>query len=440
MRSKSGGWNLVMQNVVSFVGIFILIAVGWLLSTDRKVMNWRLIGWGLVFQIAFALFIFHVSLGSYLFSVANGMVVKILGAAFAGTSYLFGPLASADGDGSIGFILAFQVLPAIVFFSALMSILYYCRIMPFIIKRFSYVFTKLMRISGAEALCAASNIFVGVESALTVKPFLKTMTKSEFCTILTVGMATVASSVLALYVLFLNKTFPAIAGHLVSASFLSAPAALIMSKLLLPETEKPETLGVVVDAYDEREGSLFEAIINGANAGVRLVVGIAALLLAVLGLMALVNMVLNGVGWRLNGLLGIHMDWSLEGLLGCFFYPFALVLGVEPGDAMAVSKLLGLRSIATEVPAYQMLSQYIADGVISNRSAVISTYALCGFAHVSSMAIFVGGVCALVPERTADVTKAGFRALVAATLACLMTACIAGAFYTSGIDSVLLGN
>ncbi|OVE76296.1 nucleoside transporter [bacterium E08(2017)] len=429
-----------MLNLISFAGVFFMMGVGWLLSSSRKCLNWRLIVWGLVFQAAFAAFIFYVPFGVVVFNFVNAMVVKVLGAAFAGIAFLFGPLASSSGEGSVGFVLAFQVLPAIVFFSALMSVLYYLGIMQILIRGFSFLFTKVLNISGAESLCAASNIFVGVESALTIKPHLAKMTKSEFCTVLTVGMATVASTVLAAYIGALNETFPAIAGHLVSASFLSAPAALIMSKLVMPETEKPETLGVVVKPHYEKDGSFFEAVINGANSGVRLVVGVGALLLAVLGLMALVNMVLNGVGWRLNGLMGASIDWSLEGLLGYFFYPFTLMMGVEPGEAMAVSKLIGIRSIATEIPAYYGLSQMISDGLVTGRSAVIATYALCGFAHISSMAIFVGGVCAIVPERTADITRAGFRALIAATLACLMTACIAGAFYTTRVESLLLGN
>lgn len=266
-----------IYNLVSFAGIFILIGFAWVLSADKRNMNWRVIGWGIGLQILIAVFIFIVPAGAKLFLVVNDVVVKILDSASAGAKFVFGRLAlapgqvSETGEESLGFILAFQAFPTIIFFSALIAILYYFKIMPLIIRAFAYVFTKLMGISGAESLVAASNIFVGIESTLTVKPHLAKMTRSELCTILTAGMATVASNVLALYVFSLKTVFPTIAGHLVSASLLSAPAALAMSKIILPEGEKPETLGVHVKPFYEKEKSLFEAIINGANAGVKMI-------------------------------------------------------------------------------------------------------------------------------------------------------------------------
>jgi CNT family concentrative nucleoside transporter len=294
-----------------------------------------------------------------------------------------------------------------------------------------------MRLSGAESLSTASNIFVGVESALTIRPYLRDMTPSELCTVLTAGMATVASNVLAVYVFSLQQQFPTIAGHLISASFLSAPAALIMSKLIYPETDVPQTLGARVQPYYERERSLFEAIIQGANAGVKLVVGIVALLIAVLGLVAIIDLGLTAVGDQLNALLGVQIIWSLKGLLGYAFYPLTLILGVPLADAAMVAQIIGGRMIVTEVIAYQELAQAIDQGVLQHpRSILITTYALCGFAHVASMAIFVGGVAALIPERTNTVAALGVRALVAATLACLMTACVAGLCVTHG--SILL--
>jgi CNT family concentrative nucleoside transporter len=291
-----------------------------------------------------------------------------------------------------------------------------------------------MRVSGAESLVAASNIFVGVESMLTVKPYLARMTRSELCTILAAGMATVSSNVLALYVLSLQGQFPTIAGHLISASLLSAPAALAMSKILLPEGEKPETLGVRVEPYYERDSSLFEAIINGANAGVRMIAGIVALLIAVLGLVALVDLGISSVG----GLVGAQGQWSLQGLFGYVFYPVTLVLGVPVDDAREVSRIIGERLVVTEVVAYADLAEAMKNEALQHpRSAVITTYALCGFAHVASMAIFVGSLCALAPERTKHIGPVAVRALVAATLACLMTGCVAGTFFSEG--SILLG-
>ena len=431
-------------NLVSLVGIFVLLGVAWILSADRRNMNWRVIGWGVALQLLVAVFIFVVPAGARVFLVVNDVVVKILESAGEGAFFVFGRLAlgpgqvSEDGAESLGFILAFQAFPTIIFFSALIAILYYIRLMPLVIKAFARVFTRLMRVSGAESLVVASNIFVGVESMLTVKPYLLRMTASELCTVLTAGMATVASNVLALYVLTLQQQFPTIAGHLVSASLLSAPAALVMSKILLPEADQPETLGVRVEPYYERDSSLFETIINGANAGVRMIVGIVALLIAVLGLVALVNLGLSSIGNLLNPVLGTEGEWSLRALFGYLFYPLTIVLGVPLADAGEVSRIIGERLVLTEVVAYQDLAAVMEKGLLQHeRSAVIATYALCGFAHIASMAIFVGSLTALAPQRTRDIGPLAIRALAAAVLACLMTACVAGAFFTEG--SILLG-
>ncbi len=433
-----------IYNIVSFSGIFILTGFAWLLSTDRKNMNFRVVLWGIILQLIFALFVFVIPVGSSIFLFLNDIIVKLLDSAAAGSKFLFGRLAlppgtvNEFGEPSLGFFLAFQALPTIVFFSSLMAILYYVNIMPRIIRGFAYVFTRLMKVSGAESLVAASNIFVGVESAFTVRPHLAGMTRSELCTVLTAGMATVASNVMALYVFTLRGQFPTIAGHLMSASVLSAPAALVMSKIMLPESGSPKTLGKHIQPHYEKETSLFEAIINGANAGVKVIVGIAALLLAILGIVALADMILGAAGMKLNGLLGLQIDWSLKSFLGYVFYPFTLILGVPPSDAGIISRIIGERVVLTEVKSYQDLAAAMAGGAIQNpRSAVIAAYALCGFAHVASMAIFVGGTSALAPERTKDLASVAFRALIAATLACLMTACVAGTFFTSG--SLLIG-
>ncbi len=326
-------------NLVSFAGIFVLMFIAWLLSSNRRIVNWRLIIWGVSLQLLLALFIFVFPPGAKLFLWINGVVVEIMGSAMAGAEFVFGPLALPPGEeGSFGFILAFQGLPTIIFFSALMSILYYTGIMQKIITSFARIFSGLMKVSGAESLCAASNIFVGIESSLTIKPYLNNMTRSELTTILTTGMSTVASNVLALYVFSLQDQFPRIAAHLISASFLSAPAALIMSKLIMPETDTPETLGQDIELHYTRENNLVEAIINGANSAVRLIVGIVALLIAVLGLVALTDLVLTGAGGRLNAMLGIGIDWSLKGLLGYVFYPVVLILGIPPSDASVIAR------------------------------------------------------------------------------------------------------
>ena len=248
-----------------------MLGLAWLFSSNRRNVNYRVILWAIVLQFIFAAFVFLIPAGAKFFLYLNGLVVSVLDSASAGVEFLFGRLAlppgtqNENGESSLGFFLAFQALPTIIFFSALISILYYFNIMQRVIKGFSYTFTKLMRISGAESLSAASNIFVGIESSLTIKPYLNDMTRSELCTVLTAGMATVSSNILALYVFSLQNQFPTIAAHLISASILSAPAAVAMSKLIVPEDNVPKTLGTNVDPYYDKEGSLFEAVINGAE-------------------------------------------------------------------------------------------------------------------------------------------------------------------------------
>jgi len=426
-----------IHNLVSFTGIFILLLFAWLLSADRRNVNWRVIILGISIQLIIAIFIFIVPIGSRGFLLVNDIVVKILNSATAGAKFVFGPLALApgeigdSGEQSLGFILAFQSFPTIIFFSALISILYYFNIMQRVIRGFAYFFTKLMRISGAESLVAASEIFVGIESNLAVRPYLNKMTQSEICTIMTCGMATVASNVLALYVFSLQDIFPTIAGHLVTASLLAAPAAVVMSKIIVPEGEKPETLGIDIQPLYEKENSFFEAIINGANAGVKMIVGIVALLIAVLGLVALADLILSLLGVPVNKLLGLNGTWSLKAFFSYIFYPFTLICGVPPADAKIISGIIGERIIVTEVAAYKDLAAIMKEGLLRNpRSAVIATYVLCGFAHLASMGIYAGGLAALAPSKTGVIARVALRALIAATLAGLLTACVAGAVFS----------
>jgi concentrative nucleoside transporter, CNT family len=433
-----------VHNLVSFAGFFVLIGIAWLFSENRRIVNVRVIFWGSAIQFLFGLLIFVFPPGVSFFLIINDLVVKVMNSATAGAQFVFGRLAispgttSASGEESLGFFLAFQGLPTIIFFSALISILYYYGIMQRLIGAFAYVFTRLMRISGAESLCAASNIFVGVESSLTIRPNLPTMTRSELTTVLTAGMATVASNVLAVYVFSLRAEFPTIAGHLISASVLSAPAAIVMSKIIVPETGTPETLGLHVHPSYTRESNLIEAVIGAANAGVKLIVGIVALLIAVLGLVALADLFLTGIGGHVNALTGAAIDWSLKGLMGYVMYPFTLLLGVPLSDAGVVSRLIGERTIVTELAAYQDLAVVMKNHLLSDpRSAVICVYALCGFAHVASLAIFIGGITAIAPSTTSTLSRIGVRALIAATLACLLTACVAGTFFTE--SSILFG-
>lgn len=431
-------------NLVSFFGIFVLVFFAWLCSENRRIVNWRVVFWGIGLQLFFAFFIFVLPVGSKFFLLVNKAVLGVLDTASEGTRFLFGRLAlplgeiSESGETSLGNFLAFQGLPTIIFFAGLMGALYYLRIMPLIIRGFAYVFTKLMRISGAESLCASSNIFVGAESALLIKPHLKEMTRSELTTILAAAMGTIASTVLAIYVMFLQGQLPTIAGHLISASFISAPAAVLMAKMIVPETKTPTTLGLDISPHYEREDNIILAIINGAWSGLRLLGGIFVLLIAFLGILALLDLVFGSFGGLVNNWFHLDFNWSFKNILGYIAYPFTLVLGVPPSDALKVAKLIGERTVATEVVSYQHLAQLLEHGsLVHPRSALIASYALCGFAHIASLAIFVGGIGALVPERYKDLSRVAFKALLAATLACLMTGAIAGLFYSPG--SILLG-
>lgn len=432
-------------NIISFVGIFCLMLMAWVLSSDRRNVNWRVIFWGVALQLLFAFFIFRIKQGMALFYWINNVVVKILSFAHAGLYFVFGPLAlspgavSAAGEKSLGFILAFQALPLAIFFSSLMALLYHLGIMQKIIKGFSWIFTRLMRISGAESLCTSSNIAVGIESVFTIRPYIAEMTRSELCMLLTSGMATIASTVLGVYVGVLKKEFPTIAGHLVSASMLSAPAAIVMSKLIYPEDGKPLTLGYVVAAHYEKSSNWIEAIIRGSHDGVRLVVGIVALLISFLGLLAMCNWVMGVFGNTLGKIVGFPLEISLQKLLTYVYYPFSAFMGVPPYDIPKVSALLGERTIVTELVSYQHLVALIRSGELANpRSIVIATYALCGFSHIASLAIFVGGGAVLAPRRAKDLAQLGFRALYAATLACLMTGAVAGVFIVSNQPSILM--
>jgi len=431
------------MRITSIIGYISLLFIAWLISSNRKNINWRVITWGAAIQIIFAGFLFLFPAGAKLFMFINRIVLAVLDSATAGTKFVFGRLAlgpgtiGSAGETSLGYFLAFQALPTIVFFAALVSLLYYFGIMNKIIQFFSYIFTKLMRISGAEACSAASNIFVGVESALVVKPYVGKMTRSELNTILTCGMATIASSMMAVYIFILKEQFPTIAGHLVSASIMNVPAAIMISKLLVPEDGIPKTLGMNIKPFYDKESNMFEAVINGANSGIRLLVGIVALLLAFLGIVELLDKIIGLVGVNINDVFNINVDWSLKGLLGYLFYPFTVMIGIPLSDAGHIAKIIGERSVLTEVTAFQDLAILINSGVpLSPRSIVITTYALTGFAHVASIAIFVGGISAIVPERMKDLTKLGFKALIGATLANLLTASVAGIFYSN--SSILI--
>jgi CNT family concentrative nucleoside transporter len=424
-----------MEQIVSFAGTFGLIALAWLMSSARRAVRIKTVLSALALQFLMAACVLNLPAGRTALSWVNESIVRILDYAREGIYFTFGPLAvppgqtGASGETSPGFILAIQGLPTVIFFSALVSALYYVGFMPLLLRLFSRVFTRAMGISGAEALATSSQIFVGIESVFSVRPYLQRMTISELHLVLVGGMATIASSVLGLYVLLLRESFPGIAGHLVSASLMSAPAAVIMAKVLVPETGQPETLGRVVEGEKPPGSSLAESIIIGATEGMKLTIGIVTMLIAFVGLVAMAN---GFVGWAGASLSHVGVPGAaitIQGILAAVFYPFTLLIGVDPRDAWHVASVLGERTVLTEVAAYQHLAALIRDDALASpRSAVLAAYGLCGFSHVAGMAIFVGGLMALVPDRTAELARLSWRALLAATLACLQTAAVTGVF------------
>ena len=425
-----------MLHLISAFGFFAFAGIAWLLSAHRRKVNWRTIAWGMGLQLFIGLLIFRLPISRQIFLKLNDGVMALLEVSKAGSNFLLGPLAAGPGEpGSVGFILAFQALPIAVFFSALSAALYHLKVLQFVVRIFAKLFHRTMKISGAESLCGAANIFVGVESALVIRPYLAKLTRSELLCVLSTGMATAASTTLGIYTLLLSKPFPNIAGHLLSASVIAIPASVVMAKLLMPETETPET-ALTVPAEDEstRSSNLMSAIIEGANDGLKLAVGIATLLVAILALVALCDKL---IGWP-SQMLGLSEPLSITKILSWIFYPLVALLGIARADLAEAARLLGERVILTEVVAYQDLAQMVTSGQISDpRTVVILSYALCGFAHVASVAIFVGGTAALVPSRRDDLASLGFRALLAATLGTLMTGCVAGIF--SDGQGVLLG-
>jgi len=341
---------------------------------------------------------------------------------------------------NLGYVFAFRALPSVIFFSALMSLFYYLRLIQPIVNIFAKLFRRTMGLSGAEALSGATNIFVGIESALVVRPFLADMTRSELCAVLTACYGSIASTVLALYAQLLRPVFPNITGHLISASIMAIPACFVVSKLLVPETEIPKTLGSLPEESLEDanpETNAMESIITGAMDGVKLAIAIAALLIAVLGLVALVNLFFGNLASlaQSNNLfvrrLGLIFEVvTLQNIVGALFLPLTFLTGISLNwqELWQSSVLIGRRLLETEVPVYQQLAVLADKGAISDRALLIISYALCGFAHLPAVGIFVGGFVSLIPTRRKDISELGWKALWAATLATLMIGCVAGVF------------
>ena len=414
-----------MLRLVSLCGIAVMLAICFAFSRDRKAINWRLVGVGLLLQAVLGFTFLYWDAGNQALQGVGRWVNKVIDLGQEGARMVFGSLATSSS--STGFLFAFQILPTLIFFSSLMAVLYHLGVMQLIVRGMAWLTVRLLGTSGSESLSACANVFVGqTEAPLLIRPFLKGMTMSELHTIMVGGFATIAGGVFAAYVGFVGGDDPvaraAIAGRLMVASVMAAPAGLICSKALWPETEASQTMGKVSKIDAPKLGNVVEAASSGAADGLHLALNVGAMLIAFLGLLALIN---SGLGW-------IHPDLSLQMLLGYAFWPIAAVMGVPSADVTELGQLIGTKLIATEFVAYQDLGKMAAAHTVSPRTVMIASFALCGFANFSSVAIQIGGLGAMAPERRGDLAKLGVRAMFGGAMATCMTACVAGVLGSEG--------
>ena len=399
---------------MSLVGFFALLGIAWLASSDRRRIDPRTVVWGVVLQAALGLLLLASPLRGLLFPVMERAVELLIGWSRAGAAFLFGPLLD------VGYSFALGVLPIIVFMGSLFGVLYHLRLVQPVVALLARGLGKTLRVSGVEALAAAANLFVGmIESGIVVRPYLARMTRSELFSFMVLGMSTIAGSVLVTYVAMLGGG--SFAGHLVVASLVSAPAGLVVAKIMLPETERPETLGEAPPPVETPAANLIDAAAEGGLTGLKLALNIGALLIAFVALIAMLN---SGVG-AIGSLFGAP-ELTLQAILGVLLAPLAFLMGIPWAEAREVGALIGIKTITNEFLAYQQLAASIAAGSISERSAIIAAYALCGFANFGSLAILLGGIQAIAPERRPESAQLGLRSIVAGTLATCMTGCLAG--------------
>ena len=407
-----------MERVISLLGLVVMIGLAWAMSEHKKQVNLRVVWSGLLLQLVLAVFILKTSIGAAIFQSIGDFFTATLGFVDAGTSLVF-------GEEYFHHFFAFKVLPTIIFFSSLMSILYYLGIIQKVVEAFAYVMQRTLGTSGSETLAAAANIFVGqTEAPLMVRPYISSMTKSELMALMVGGFATIAGGVLVAY-----AGMGIDAGHLVAASVISAPAALLISKLMIPETAQSVTLGHVELTVEEKHANIVDAATKGALDGMKLTLNVVAMLIAFLGLVALFDATLGLIGEWIGALFGYNWHWSLAAVFGYVFAPFAYLLGIPWADCFYAGELLGKKMVLNEFIAYaQMMewSQPDSGVVLSERSTLILTYALCGFANFGSVGIQIGGIGGIAPERRAELALLGIRAMIGGTLAMMMTACIAG--------------
>lgn len=415
-----------INQLVSALGVVVMIGVGVLFSKNRKAINWRTIGWATALQFLFALLVLKTTPGRWFFAGANQAAAGLIGFQEEGAKFVFGSLAIPPGaPGSLGFFFAFQVLTSIVFLASLISILYYVGLLQKIVLFFGRIMVYTCGTSGAETLNAVAVPFLGqTEAPILIKPYIEAMTESELLCLMVAGMATIASGVMVVYAGMLKPFFPDSAGQILAAMIMEAPAALLMTKLLIPETGKPATLGTVKLEYHENATNVFEAAANGASTGIQLAFNVAAMLVAFMSLLAMVN----GGFHVVFGYFG-HPTVGLETVLGWLLSPVAWIMGVPWKDAPIIGQLIGEKTVLNEFVAYVHMSQWSAANLaapMERRSFMIGIHALCGFANFLSIAIQIGGLGVLAPSRKADVARLGFYALLGGSLASFMTGCIAG--------------
>lgn len=414
-----------MGRFTGILGLLTMVGLAYVFSTNRRAIRMKTVAWGLGLQIAFALFVLKADIGRRMFQAAGNAVNRLLSYSFEGSKFVFGELGKQGS--SMGFFFAFQVLPTIIFIAAFFAVLYHFGVMQFIIKQVAKVMTRVMGASGAESLNVAASIFMGqTEAPLTIRPFLPDLTNSELMTVMTSGMAHVSGGIMAAYIAFGIDP-----KHLLSAVIMTAPGTLLMAKMLVPETGQPKTAGRVVMSEDEvaaeKSENLLGAIARGTTDGLHLSLNIAAMLISFLALIALTNGLLGGIH---NGLAHFGIGWfpsSMERIFGTLFAPIAWLIGIPWHDCPIIGNLLGTRMVLNELVAFSMLGPQKA--MLDPRSFTIATFALCGFANLSSIGIQIGGIGALAPNRRGDLARLGLRAMLAGTMANLMSASIAGLLY-----------
>lgn len=434
----------VLSVVRGLIGLTAMTALAFVFSNNRRRIDWRLVGSGIVLQFAFALLVVKTDIGRIVFQQISRFFVFVFAFAGDGAQFVFGSLAKGPAvQGSLGFFFAFQVLPTIIFFASVMGVLYYLGIMQLVVQGIAWVMSKLMKISGAESLCVAANIFIGqTEAPLVIRPYIGGLTQSELMTIMVSGMAHIAGGVLISYYQMLGGAMAKstgmaldasqvyFAGHLLAACIMAAPATFVVAKMLYPETEEPQTMGTVKVKTETTHSNVIEAAAAGAGTGLQLALNVGGMLIAFIALIYLLNAFLGAIGdWTgLNVMLMTQFQkpLSLELLFGLVFQFVAFTIGVPWADCLNVGSLMGIKLVLNEFVGYARMADLVAAGQLSQKSIVIATYALCGFANFSSIAIQIGGIGPLAENRRSDIARFGLKSLLGGTIATWMTASIAG--------------